>query len=312
MLRELRTADVPKFNTLITREFPRETELLGIHAGAQERIVRRALGPAGRLLFGFARAVGHPIARFFVVEADHVVVATAVLSYTPRAGYIGAVSVDPAYRRRGFGRIVLDACAQGARAAGKPFTALDVIHDNTPAQELYRALGYRLLRVGAFYRKDVERGRAALPVPAGVRPVRRSDRKALVAIAAAALPAEVARVLPIQPSSFTLPPLLVRFLESESEGWVIDDGTGAFAFVRGTVGRALESGNLTSPILAPNVPIDRAREFVRFAASWVASRGAPRIIVEQWDDRSSCVEVLKAEGWTPAIPIDTLYLPLDG
>jgi ribosomal protein S18 acetylase RimI-like enzyme len=310
MLRDLRKAEVGQFNTLITREFPQEGALLGIDVDAQRRILARAFQPLFRFLLGFARLVRHPIVRFFVVESEGRVAATAVLSYGRRAGYIGAVSVDPAFRRRGLGRQVIGGCAADAKATGREFVVLDVIHDNAPAQALYRSVGYRPLRTGAFLRKDLAARPAPLPRPPGVRPLRRSDRKPLAAIAAAALPPEVARILPVEPGSFTLAPVIVRFLESETEAWVIDDGRGPVAFLRGTVGRAMQSGNLTSPILAPDLSTERSLEFLRYAESWLASKGVPRAVVEQWSDPPRVIDLLRSGGWVEAIPIDTLYLPL--
>jgi ribosomal protein S18 acetylase RimI-like enzyme len=312
MLRDLRKADVPEFNVLITREFPREGELLGIDAAAQGRIVAKVFQPIYRLIIGFARLIGKPIVRMFVVEAEGRVAATAVLTFGPRSGYIGAVSVDPAFRRRGFGRKVIGGCATAARATGKEFVTLDVLRDNTPAVELYRSSGYLPLRNGAFLSKDLTPRPSPLPLPAGARALLRSDRRALAALAAAVQLPEVARVLPIEPSTFALPPAVVRLLESETEAWVLDDGAGPVAFVRATVSHALIAGNLTTPILASTVSDERAREFLRFAESWIASKGAPRVIVERWEDNSRAAPLLASEGYVEAIPIQSMYLPLHG
>ncbi|NBM15148.1 GNAT family N-acetyltransferase [Streptomyces sp. GC420] len=52
------------------------------------------------------------------------------------------IHVVPELRRRGFGRRLLDAFAQQARAAGHKALALGVHRDN-PALRLYEGAGYR-------------------------------------------------------------------------------------------------------------------------------------------------------------------------
>ncbi|MCI4331296.1 MAG: GNAT family N-acetyltransferase [Thermoplasmata archaeon] len=312
MLRDLRKRDLAEFNLLITREFPQEGALLGLDAVAQGKVIDRVFNPFVRGLLGLMRWVGKPIVRFLIVEADGKVAATAIVSFNKRSGYIGGVSVHPDYRRRGFGRQVIQGCADTARAAHREFAVLDVLRDNAPALALYRSSGYLPLRTGAFLRKELESRPAPMAAPQGVRPIRRSDREGLAVLARSALPEEVSRVLPVERGSFTLPPMIVRFLLSETQAWVIDDGQGPLAFLRATVSRAMAAGNLTAPILSPDLPDERAREFLRFAESWLASKGAPRLVTEEWDHHTRSRELLRSEGFVDAIPIETLYLPLNG
>ena len=56
------------------------------------------------------------------------------------------LAVDPAARRRGLARALVDAAAGAARMAGADVMFLEVAHDNLPAIGLYEAAGFA--RVG--------------------------------------------------------------------------------------------------------------------------------------------------------------------
>ena len=52
------------------------------------------------------------------------------------------LAVDPAARRRGLARALVDAAAGAARMAGADVMFLEVAHDNLPAIGLYQAAGF--------------------------------------------------------------------------------------------------------------------------------------------------------------------------
>jgi ribosomal-protein-alanine N-acetyltransferase len=52
------------------------------------------------------------------------------------------LAVDPAARRRGLGRALVDAALGAARMAGAEAMFLEVAHDNAPAIGLYQAAGF--------------------------------------------------------------------------------------------------------------------------------------------------------------------------
>lgn len=70
------------------------------------------------------------------------------------------LAVEPAARRRGLGRALVDAAAGAARMAGAQALFLEVAHDNAPALALYEAAGFARagLRRGYY---DLGDGRAA-------------------------------------------------------------------------------------------------------------------------------------------------------
>ncbi len=92
----------------------------------------------------------HPIV---VVEDEDCVVAFAATStYRPRACYAGiaeaSVYVSRTYRRRGAGRIALQALLQAARDAGFWKLLSRIFPENTASRGLVRQLGFR--EVGVY------------------------------------------------------------------------------------------------------------------------------------------------------------------
>lgn len=61
-------------------------------------------------------------------------------------GYVEELAVEASQRRRGVGRLLLDACEHEARRRGKARLTLWVTSDNAGAIALYRAAGFRVAR----------------------------------------------------------------------------------------------------------------------------------------------------------------------
>ena len=62
--------------------------------------------------------------------------------YRGRDAFIDELYVDPAYRRRGLGRLAIGFAEQRAKELGVNAVHLEVDHGNDPAMELYRKIGY--------------------------------------------------------------------------------------------------------------------------------------------------------------------------
>lgn len=62
--------------------------------------------------------------------------------YRGRDAFIDELYVEPAYRRRGFGRMLMEFAEQRAKELGVNALHLEVDHGNDPAMELYRNIGY--------------------------------------------------------------------------------------------------------------------------------------------------------------------------
>lgn len=69
--------------------------------------------------------------------------------------YIYAFGVLPAYRRRGYGRQILEDTLSLLFAEGWTAVGLEVDADNTPAQALYRSVGFHDVTVYGYYVLDI-------------------------------------------------------------------------------------------------------------------------------------------------------------
>ncbi len=72
----------------------------------------------------------------------------------PKA-YIYAFGVLPEYRRRGYGREILEETLSRLFAEGWTAVGLEVDDDNTPAQALYRSVGFHDVTVYGYYSLDI-------------------------------------------------------------------------------------------------------------------------------------------------------------
>jgi ribosomal-protein-alanine N-acetyltransferase len=70
----------------------------------------------------------------------------------PRAAHIVTIDVRAAYRRRGIGRILMDAAEEWARKQKLELIYLETAEDNLVAQRFYQARGYaKVERVEGYY-----------------------------------------------------------------------------------------------------------------------------------------------------------------
>jgi GNAT superfamily N-acetyltransferase len=69
-------------------------------------------------------------------------VGVALLGIRGGEGWIGGMGVVPAARRRGIGRMLMEAAIAAARRRGVGVVRLEVLEQNEPAVQLYRQLGF--------------------------------------------------------------------------------------------------------------------------------------------------------------------------
>lgn len=87
-------------------------------------------------------------AAIFVAEADGELAGAVSLWIQPRLnwttpqGWIPDLYVDPAFRRRGAARALLDACADLCRARGCHVLVLESGHHRAEAHQLYESYGF--------------------------------------------------------------------------------------------------------------------------------------------------------------------------
>ena len=80
---------------------------------------------------------------FLVGTVGDRVVASVMAGYDGHRGWINYLSVDPACRKRGYGKALIDAVEQRFIQAGCPKINLLIRGDNQAVQGFYRELGFR-------------------------------------------------------------------------------------------------------------------------------------------------------------------------
>ena len=96
----------------------------------------------------FVAHLGHDDARIFVAEVNGQIAGAVSLWIGPRLNWttpeawIPDLYVDPAFRRRGAARALLDACAAEARRRGCHRLRLESGHHRAEAHRLYEDFGF--------------------------------------------------------------------------------------------------------------------------------------------------------------------------
>ncbi|MHC1611583.1 MAG: ribosomal protein S18-alanine N-acetyltransferase [Candidatus Methanospirareceae archaeon] len=94
---------------------------------------------------------------FLVAETEGEVIGFVVLVLTPeREGRIFSIAVDPRYRGRGVGKVLLKAAFNTLRRRKISYARLEVRASNYIAQHLYRSMGFMEIGFIPFYYKDGE------------------------------------------------------------------------------------------------------------------------------------------------------------
>lgn len=307
MLRAFRPRDIPELVPLLLRHFPEEEAVLGRNPETYARIVRRIYRWDARLVLGLLRAVGRPVFRFLVVEADGRLAATTIVTFPPAAGFLSTVMVDTPYRRRGYARRLVEAACHVAARRGRRVAALDVLAANAPAQALYASLGFRRLRgKSLLLREGARPSDAGSSAGAEIRTFRRSDGSPLVALAAAALPPSVAAVFPATEGELTGRDLVASILESETAAWVAEVDGAPAGYVSASASAALDSGFLRTPLVGPRLDDANARALVTTAVAWLADHQRSRVVVEVPDHAGRSRRALESEGFREVYRVDTL------
>lgn len=97
------------------------------------------------------RLLAAPNATAWIAEDDGMMAGFAIVEWSQEAehanAYIQTIEVAPAFRRRGFGAVLLRKCEESALKAGAKLVWLHVAEMNVEAIRLYEVNGYQ--RVGA-------------------------------------------------------------------------------------------------------------------------------------------------------------------
>jgi ribosomal protein S18 acetylase RimI-like enzyme len=93
---------------------------------------------------------------FLVGLIDGKVAATVMYSYDGHRAWVNYLGVDPACRRKGLGRQMMDAVEKKVRPLGCPKINLQVRKDNLNAVNFYERIGYKMDEVISMGKRLVE------------------------------------------------------------------------------------------------------------------------------------------------------------
>ncbi len=96
----------------------------------------------------------NPAARCWVLEAEGRVAATMVLWLIVDEAHIATLATHPEFRRRGYGRAILQHALAAAARQGAQRAYLEVRAGNHPAQAMYREFGFYENKRRPNYYKD--------------------------------------------------------------------------------------------------------------------------------------------------------------
>ncbi len=96
--------------------------------------------PAADIAF----ALSGPSSTILVGEAKGAIAASVMIGHDGHRGTVYYVSVDPAARGRGFGRVIMQAAEDWLRQHGVWKLNLLIRSDNTKVEAFYSALGYEV------------------------------------------------------------------------------------------------------------------------------------------------------------------------
>ena len=305
--REFRFSDLPRLVQLQEEGFPDENALYGIQPKELEKLVRKLNRLPLRFVMGFLRLVGRPFFRFPIIEEDGRLVATTMLSFGPQHGYVSMVMVDPAARRKGYARRLLQTAQRWTRRRGKPYIALDVLTNNAPALALYETLGYTKLRGSSALLREAPFEEGSAAAAASIRPFAKKDAGTIRAIAQRSQPPKVAEVLPVRTSDLSGGGWSSRMFSSDAAAWVVDTGTGPRAFVGASVTPVTTAAHLLPPILDPSVTAEEAAALVGTALRWVGAHGAPKVVSVVPAENTAARAALLGAGFRDALAMVTLY-----
>lgn len=312
MIQDFHIADAPRLFELLQTNFPEEERAYGTRPESWAEAIRRIHRPTIRFLVALARLARRPIYRFFTIQEDGRLVATSLVSFAPRIGYISTVMVDGGYRRRGYARRLLARCHEEIARFHRPNAVLDVLTDNAPARALYLSDGYRMLRSSTLYAMALPAGPGG-PGPAGegrVRPYRSADHRTLARVADAAVPAEIAKVLPSPGRRLASSKTIDQVLGAETAAWVLEVDGRPVVWVSATSSRFMEAASLATPIVAPGADAPGVMAMLSTAVAWCGSHHAARILCRVPDDNVESVRALTAHGFAATLTADTLVRPL--
>ncbi len=174
----------------------------------------RRIWPLMRVAQVLAPSIRDMFRGYVAIEDDKIVGVTIVQRHgTTNAWVVGTVGVLPQYRRRGIARAAIEKSLALMREHKAEKTWLGVINGNTPAQQLYESLGFKVYDVTAEYSLSDPAIPSLLPLLAAfsISRLPRSDWRTRLALEERIVPEEAREFEPIEKGRFRQP-LMLRLL----------------------------------------------------------------------------------------------------
>jgi len=111
-------------------------------AAMSRRYVEAGLSPAWTV-DRVMRSIRHRDSMVLTATWSRGLAGFAIMQYGDTSAHLNLLAVDPAYRRKGVGRRMLEWLEAAARVAGTFVISLEVRAGNSPATRFYESLGYR-------------------------------------------------------------------------------------------------------------------------------------------------------------------------
>jgi len=208
-LRSLNPArDLAQVVALVEEAFAGEINPEGRKALKELKLVSR-LGPLLWVLDRIDPEFHRYMQGFVWVEEGRVVgnVTVSCLDPYARRWQISNVAVEPAYRRRGIARRLMEAALDLARREGGEWALLRVRTDNAPALHLYQSLGFRQMATVAELQLPQVGEVTPLSLPHfALRPRSYGEWRKEYELATEAIPRELQWFYPLREERFFVPP----------------------------------------------------------------------------------------------------------
>ena len=316
MLRDLRASDLDALTELNRRHFPDEARLLLMDSAGFRAVLGRAFRWDARIVLGMLRLFRRPLLDLLGVEVDGRLAGATFVFYSGPFASVASVVVDTPYRGRGLAQQLMAEAEARALRRGCRYLVLEVLEQNAPAIALYDRIGFSPMRRSAWYYREV--GPEAPPLPearapgGAIRPFRRGDGIALLPLAIAAQSEEERRIRPARAGTFRVAPPVVAVLGGATDAWVRTEAGACVGFVRSSTSRAVASGHLNAPLIAPTVEEPGAMELLDAGLAWFREHPVPRIVCEAPDDDPVLRGRLAARGFERGLGIRTLAKAIAG
>jgi len=315
ILRECRPSDSAGIAELLKRNPTEEFPLLGLDPQQVEGILRRLQRWEIRLILGLSAAIRRPLIKILVLAESGKILGIAMIGFTPEVAQIGGLTVDGSIQRRGHGQELMKACERIGRRYGRSYLTLDVLAGNLPAVGLYQKLGYRTIRDVRWMSRDLrppfvdETGYRSLR-SLRIRAFRPADTKELVALANAAMPAEVRSVVRLRLQDFRAAGLSRRAGQVEAASWVLERENQIAGYVKAFVSPAVEAAQIGPLVLAQPFDNDACSTLVQTALAWCVERRAPRAILALPEHLDELRPTIERGGFTERFRLHTMALPI--